>query len=71
MGTPDRASVSETEDAAVRHEALLDRRGFLLTGSGAAVAVGILGSGAASAEPYRGEPFSDGTYFDDGTGWID
>lgn len=51
----------------------VDRRGLLLGVS--ALAVGTLGAtvneAAASGEAWRGEPFDDGTYFDDGYGWVD
>ena len=51
---------------------VVDRRGLLL-GLGA-LAFGELvprkGDAAAPEEPWRGEPFDDGSYFDDGYGWV-
>jgi hypothetical protein len=53
--------------------ATADRRTFLATASAMALAtsMGIAGRVAASDTSWRGEPFSDGTFFDDGTGWVD
>ena len=43
------------------------RRELLL----AAAAVVAAGPAEALAGPERGEPFDDGTWFDDGYGWVD
>ena len=50
----------------------LDRRRLL--GAAAALALVPLTEETADAktiEPYRGEPWDDGTFWDDGTGWVD
>jgi hypothetical protein len=54
------------------------RRDVLLAGGAASAALLVLGAGdGASAPaavlngPERGQPFDDGTYFDDGYGWVD
>lgn len=47
----------------------MDRRSFLATT--AAAGFGLWQDPAAAAEAWRGEPFSDGTFFDDGTGWVE
>ncbi len=50
----------------------LDRRRLL----GAASVLALLpladwADDAEAAQPFRGEPWDDGTFWDDGTGWVD
>lgn len=69
--TPGSPSAAGSDAAA--GSAGLDRRAFL-AGTGAAASGLGLGTLPLAAEPApeeRGEPFDDGTYFDDGYGWID
>jgi hypothetical protein len=63
----------DTDDAR-RDDPIRATRRQVLANVGAVSSVAVLPSLAASSEPQpemRGEPFDDGTYFDDGFGWID
>jgi hypothetical protein len=68
----------EPPDAVVKPPVTATRRDVLLAGGAASAALLVAGAGnGASApvavpnEPERGQPFDDGTYFDDGYGWVD
>jgi len=65
--------------ACLRSLAPLPRRTFLAVSSCLAVTTMVVASGSTLAgtdatvvaDPARGLPFDDGTWFDDGTGWVD
>ena len=65
---------SPDTDEARRDASITVTRRQVLANVGAVSSVAVLPSLAASSEPQpemRGEPFDDGTYFDDEFGWID
>jgi hypothetical protein len=66
---------AELEGPAPGHRRLAIRRRAVLAGASAmALLAGATRSGATvapRATPTRGLPFDDGTWFDDGTGWVD
>jgi hypothetical protein len=49
------------------------RRQLLASSSGAALILSLMPISACDAPPPSplGEPFDDGTFFDDGTGWVE
>jgi hypothetical protein len=68
----------EPPDAVVQPPVSATRRDVLLAGGAASAAVLVLGAGDGASAPAavpngseRGQPFDDGTYFDDGYGWVD
>jgi hypothetical protein len=65
----DHRNAAGGSDRQPRRSLAMTRRQLL--GSAALATMTAAVATATLAAPDRGEPFSDGTFFDDGTGWID
>jgi hypothetical protein len=64
-------AASSTSPAERPGELLRTTRRRLLAGTAGLVAAPSFGAAAIRADDDRGEPFDDGTFFDDGYGWTD
>ena len=69
--TPEPLPPSGAAAGATRREVLVGATAAASLAAIAAVAAVTLEPPSTAYDPARGEPFDDGTWFDDGTGWVD